>query len=143
MNVDNELEFLEWIMVVSTCLSSLTRLRSLTLTFLKGIKHQLTIAYTPEQNGVAERMNRSLMESARAMISHANLPNSFWAEAVATAVYLRNRSESSALKEDLTPYEIWYGRKHDVSHLRVFGCIAYSHIPDSQCRKLDKKAQKY
>ena len=77
------------------------------------------------------------------MISHANLPNSFWAETVATAVYLRNRSESSALKEDLTPYEKWYGRKPNVSHLRVFGCIAYSHIPDSQRRKLDKKAQKY
>ena len=57
----------------------------------KGIKHELTIAYTPEQNGVAERMNRTLMESARAMMSHANLPNPFWAEAVATAVYLRNR----------------------------------------------------
>ena len=75
-------------------------------------------------------------------MSHANLPNSFWAEAVATAVYLRNRSESSALKEDMTPYEKWYGRKPDVSHLRVFGCIAYSHIPDSRRRKLDKKAQK-
>ena len=83
------------------------------------------------------------MESARAMMSHANLPNNFWAEAVATAVYLRNRSESSALKEDMTPYEKWYGRKPDISHLRVFGCIAYSHIPDSQRRKLDKKARKY
>ena len=109
----------------------------------RGIKHQLTIPYSPEQNGVAERLNRTLMESARAMMSHANLPNSFWAEAVATAVYLRNRSESSALKEDMTPYEKWYGRKPDVSHLRVFGCIAYSHIPDSRRRKLDKKAQKY
>ena len=51
----------------------------------KGIKHQLTTAYTPEQNGVAERMNRTIMESARAMLSHANVPGSFWAEAVATA----------------------------------------------------------
>ena len=73
---------------------------------------------------------------------HANVPGSFWAEAVATAVYVRNRSESSALREDMTPYEKWYGRKPDVNHLRVFGCIAYAHIPDSQGRKLDK-AQKY
>ena len=111
----------------------------------KGIKHQLTIAYCPEQNGVAERMNRTLMESARAMMSHANLPNNFWAEAVATAVYLTcsNRSESSALKEDMTSYERWYGRKPNVGYLRVFGCIAYSHIPDSQRRELDKKARKY
>ena len=106
----------------------------------KGIKHELTIAYSPEQNGVAERMNRTLMESARAMMSHANLPNQYWAEAVATAVYL---SESSALKEDMTPFEKWYGMKPDISHLRVFGCIAYSHIPILQRRKLDKKARKY
>ena len=57
----------------------------------KGIRHQLTIAHTPEQNCVAEHMNRTLMESARAMMSHANLASSFWAEAVAIAVYLRNR----------------------------------------------------
>ena len=57
---------------------------------LKGIRHELTIAHTPEQNGVAERMNRTLMESARAMIAHAGLSNEYWAEAVATAVYLKN-----------------------------------------------------
>ena len=62
---------------------------------------------------------------------------------MATAVYVRNRSESSPLREDMTPYEKRYSRKPDVSHLRMFGCIAYAHIPDSQCWKLDKKAQKY
>ena len=93
----------------------------------KGIKHQLSIPHTPEQNGVAERMNTTIVESARAMMSHANLPSSFWAEAVATAVYVRNRSESSALRENMTPFERWYGRKPDVSHFRVFGCRAYTH----------------
>lgn len=83
------------------------------------------------------------MESARAMLSHSGLPNSYWAEAVSTAVHIRNRSESSTLKEDQTPYEKWHGKKPDVSHFKVFGCIAYAHIPDSQRRKLDKKAQKY
>ena len=63
------------------------------------------------------------------MIAHAGLPNVYWAEAVATAAYLRNRTTTSALKTDATPYELWYGRKPDISHLRVFGCVAYAHIP--------------
>ncbi len=109
----------------------------------KGITHQLTIAYSPEQNGTAERMNRTLMESARSMMSHSGLTDEYWAEAVAAAAYVRNRSASSALKEDETPYESWHGKKPDISHLKVFGCIAYAHIPDSQRRKLDKKAKKY
>ena len=54
----------------------------------KGIRHQLSVPYSPEQNGVAERMNRTLIESARSMIAHAGLPNCYWAEAVATAAYV-------------------------------------------------------
>ena len=98
----------------------------------KGITHQLTIAHTPEQNGVAERMNRTLMESACAMISHSGLTNNYWAEAVSTAAYLRNRSFSSSLGEDKTPYEKWYGQGPDISHLKAFGCVAYAHTPDSE-----------
>lgn len=109
---------------------------------LNGIEHQLTIPHSPQQNGVAERLNRTLMESARAMLSHANLPNKFWAEAVATAAYLRNRTTTSANEEQLTPFEKWYGHKPNISHLRVFGCAAYSHVPSTERRKLDKKAQR-
>ena len=108
----------------------------------KGIEHQLTIPHSPQQNGVAERLNRTLMESARAMLSHSNLPNKFWAEAVATAAYLRNRTTTSANEEQLTPFEKWYGHKPNISHLRVFGCAAYSHVPNTERRKLDKKAQR-
>ena len=86
-------------------------------------------------------MNRTLMASARAMIAHASLPNEYWAEAVATAAYLRNRT-TSALKEEKTPYEKWYKRKPDISHLKVFGCVSYARIPDCERRKLDKKAEK-
>ena len=107
----------------------------------KGIRHELTVPHSPQQNGVAERMNRTLMESAKTMIAHAKLPNFFWAEAeaVATAAYVRNRLPTTAFK---TPYEKWYERKPNVSHLKVFGCIAYAHIPDVQRQKLDKKSKK-
>lgn len=108
---------------------------------LKGIRHERTIPHTPEQNGVAERMNRTLQESARSMLTHAGLSNGYWAEAVMTAAYLRNRVTTSALQEDKTPFEMWYERKPDISHLRVFGCVAYTHVPDSERKKLDKKAK--
>ena len=108
----------------------------------KGIEHQLTVPHSPQQNGVAERLNCTLMESVRAMLSHSNLPNKFWAETVATAAYLRNRTTTSANEEQLTPFEKWYGHKPNISHLRVFGCAAYSHVPNTERRKLDKKAQR-
>ncbi len=108
----------------------------------KGTRHELTVPHSPEQNGVAERMNRTLVESARAMLSHAKLPNRYWAEAVSTAAYIRNRTPTTAIKEDKTPHERWYGRKPNVSHFKVFGCVAYSHVPDPERQKLDKKAVK-
>ena len=82
------------------------------------------------------------MEAARSMLSHAGLSNAYWAEAVATATYLRNRMVSSALKSGQTPFELWHGKKPNLKHIRVFGCTVYSHIPDGERRKLDEKAQK-
>ena len=67
----------------------------------KGIQHELTVAYTPQQNGTAECMDRTLVESARSMMSHAHLPNHFWAEAVAMAAYIRNRSATTALADHM------------------------------------------
>ena len=81
------------------------------------------------------------MEAARCMLHEAGLPSSFWAEALATAVYLRNRSPTSAV-DGATPYEKWYGSKPDLQHLRVFGCAAYGMVPKGQRRKLDPKAKK-
>lgn len=108
----------------------------------KGIHHELSAPYSPSQNGVAERINRTLMESARSMMSQAGIPESYWAEAVATAAYLRNRSPSRTLGST-TPYERWYGESPDLRHLRVFGCMAYAYIPDSnRTGKLSKKAEK-
>lgn len=76
------------------------------------------------------------------MIAHAGLPNMFWAEAISTAAYVRNRVLTRALKDGKTPYEPWYGKKPNVNHLKVFGCVAYAHITDDKRRKLDAKVEK-
>ena len=107
----------------------------------EGIKHELTIPKCPEQNGVAERFNRTLVEMVRSMLADSELPKSFWAEALATAAYLRNRSPTKSV-EGKTPYEALYGEKPKVGHLRVFGCTAYPHIPKDERRKLDAKTRK-
>ena len=98
--------------------------------------------HSPQQNDVSERMNRTLVESARSMIAHAGLSNIFWAEAISAASYVRNRLPTSALRERETPYERWYDRKPDVNHFRVFGWMAYAHVPDCERRKLDTKSKK-
>ena len=108
----------------------------------KGIRHELTVPHSPQQNGVSERMNRTLVESARSMIAHAGLSNIFWAEAISCSSYVRNCLPTSALKEGETPYEQWYGRKPDVSHFREFGCMAYALVPDCERQKLDTKSKK-
>ena len=105
------------------------------------IEHEETIANTPEQNCVSERLNRTLMEKAGPMVTHVALSKRYWAEAVSTACYIKNRSPSQSLAGHITPYEAWYGRKPDLSDLKVFGCIAYAHIPDGQHRNLDDKSQ--
>lgn len=107
----------------------------------EGIRHEFTVPKTPEQNGVAERMNRTLMETVRSMLADAKLPQSFWAECLSTAVYLRNRSPTKAL-EDTTPFEAWKKMKPVVDHLRVFGCDAYAHVPKDERKKLDSKSRK-
>ena len=106
-----------------------------------GIKHQKTVPKSPEQNGKAERMNRTLVEAVRTMLSDAHLPKVFWAEALSTAVYLKNRSPTACLV-GTTPFEALTGRKPDVGHLKIFGCIAYSHIPRDERQKLDTKSIK-
>lgn len=107
---------------------------------LEGIQTQFTTAYSPQQNGVAERKNRSLQEMATCMLLDAGLAKRFWGEAIATAAYLQNRLPSRTV--DRTPYEVWFGKKPSLSYLRVFGSPAYVHIPDIKRSKLDGKAQR-
>ena len=107
----------------------------------EGVRHEKTVPKTPEQNGVSERMNRTLVEMIRSMLSNAELPHSFWAEALNTATYLRNRSPSTA-NNGMTAFESLTGLKPNVDNLRIFGCLAYIHIPKDERRKLDSKASK-
>ncbi|UYV70125.1 hypothetical protein LAZ67_7001880 [Cordylochernes scorpioides] len=104
-----------------------------------GIVHELTAPYTPEQNGISERDNRTIVESARCLLHGRKMPLELWAEAVNTAVYLLNRCTTKVLGNS-TPYEIWYKRKPSILHLKTFGCNAYVHIPKDNRKKLDKKS---
>lgn len=101
----------------------------------RGIQIQYTAPYTPEQNGVAERKNRTLVEMARCMLVDADLPYSFWAEAVNTANYLQNRLPSRSV--GATPYELWNGNKPRLDKCAVFGSRCYVHVPTEKRRKLD------
>ena len=113
------------------------------LAFLKahGIEKQTSTPYTPQQNGVAERANRTIVEMARSMIHAQHMKLEFWAEAVVNAVYVRNRCPTRALPS-ITPEEAWSGKKPCISHLRVFGCIAYAMVGDEKRGKLDAKGTK-
>lgn len=105
----------------------------------KGIESNITPAYTPELNGIAERMNRTLVESTRAILSHANMSRYLWEEAVVAAADVRNRMIAPHVK-DKTPYQIIHGNKTRVDHLRVLGSKAWVHIPKQKRDKLSNKA---
>jgi transposase InsO family protein len=102
----------------------------------RGIIHQTSVPYTPQQNGAAERLNRTLEERMRALLLEAQLPHDLWAEALLTATYLRNLSPTR--NNTATPRELLFGRKPEVGHLRVFGSRCFVRIPEQQRRsKLD------
>ncbi|GJW35958.1 putative ribonuclease H-like domain-containing protein [Tanacetum coccineum] len=87
----------------------------------KGIKREFSVARTPQQNGVAERRNRTLIEAARTMLADSKLPTTFWAEAVNTACYVQNRV-IIVKPHNKTPYELFRGRTPALSFMRPFGC---------------------
>ena len=92
-----------------------------------GITRQYTVRARPQQNGVAERANRTIEEHVVAMLEESRLPPSFLGQAVAAYVHIWNRCSTTSL-DSKTPYELWHGKKPDVSHLQVWGCTAYVHI---------------
>lgn len=105
-----------------------------------GIRLEKTPPKTPQLNGLAERMNRTIEERVRCILSHAKLPKSFWGEAVSTIVDIINLSPSVPLDGDI-PEEVWSGKKVFYNHLKVFGCRAFVHIPKDERAKLDSKTK--
>jgi hypothetical protein len=105
------------------------------------IRREKTVPRTPQENGVSERMNRTIMEHARSMRLHAGLPLQFWVDAVNTAVYLINRGPSSSL-DGRIPEEEWTGKKVNYSFLKTFCCEAFVHIDKENRTKLEAKSKK-
>jgi hypothetical protein len=106
-----------------------------------GIQRKYSCSYSPQQNGVAERKNMHIAKIARAMLNEKNLPNYFWAKAIAIAVYIMNRTPKTTI-HGMTPEDKFAGKKPDVSHLRMFSYIAYVHVLDVNRSKLDPKVEK-
>ncbi|KMQ89570.1 retrovirus-related gag-pol polyprotein [Lasius niger] len=101
---------------------------------LEGICFQYTAPFTPEQNGTAERKNRTLIEMARCLITEAELTYQFWGEAVSTANYIQNRTLTRST--NATPFELWNGYKPSIDHFQIFGNKCYVHVPQEKRHKL-------
>ena len=106
-----------------------------------GIAHRTSIAYQPEQNGMIERLNRTLAECAESMRYNAGLSEEFWSFAI-NAVHLINRRPHSALEGHKTPFKAWFGHAPHLDYLKVFGCVAYAHLPNQLHHKLDARSAK-
>ncbi|WZY99333.1 hypothetical protein YC2023_071662 [Brassica napus] len=106
-----------------------------------GILHQTSCPYTPQQNGVAERKNRHLMEVARSLMFQSNVPKRFWSDAVATACYLINRTPTKVLNEK-APFEVLNRYKPALDYLRVFGCLCFVLKPGEMINKLEARSTK-
>jgi transposase InsO family protein len=107
----------------------------------QGIKHFRTAPYTPQQNGVVERRNQTVVAMARSLLNSMGMPAKFRGEAVSTAVYLLNRAPTKSVKGQ-TPYEAWHGKKPSVQHLRTFGCTAHvKKLGPGQSKLADRSKQ--
>jgi transposase InsO family protein len=107
----------------------------------RGVEHQLTAPYSPQQNGVVERCNQSIIDMVRCLLKTKALPSYFWGEAVATAVHILNRAPMRALDGKM-PYEAWHGAVPTVHYMRTFGCIAHVKITRPGLKKLDDRSIK-
>jgi hypothetical protein len=90
----------------------------------EGVQRHYSAPYSPQQNGVVERRNQTVVGMARTLLKQRGMPTVFWGEAVVTVVYILNRSPTKALNGGML-YEAWHERKPAVSHIRVFGCLAF------------------
>jgi hypothetical protein len=106
-----------------------------------GIRRELIVPHNPQQNGVAERKNRSIEETVKSLLNDQGLSMYLWGEATMTAIYVQNKSLHRILK-DMTPEEAFSGKKPNVEHVRIFGCPVYFHIPKDKRNKLEPSRKK-
>jgi len=106
-----------------------------------GIKRETTKPYTPEQNGVVERNNHTIVAVVHAMIHDQRLPKFLWVEAANTTIYVQNRCPHQALGSK-TPEEMFIGKRPGVSHFRIFGSLVYFHVPKAKRNKLGASRKK-
>jgi len=104
----------------------------------EGIEAQRTTLYTPESNGVSERVNRMIIGTTHALLHAVSAPKQYRAEAAMTAIYVRNRLPTRAIQAGFIPYEPWHGRKAMYDHIRVWGCVAYTQVPKETRKKMAK-----
>ena len=105
------------------------------------IKQEYTVPETPQQNGVAERFNRTLVEMGRSLLIQAKLPKRYWVRALSTAAHIRNLTVT-ANSQGKSPFELFTGKPPRRNHLRVFGCTAYVMKRKINLRKLDSRSVK-
>ena len=106
-----------------------------------GIKRELSTPYKPQHNGITKRKNRTIMEDAREMLHDQDLPMHHWVEASIIAVYVQNHTPHRVL-ENKTPEEVFFRKKLEVIHLRIFSYPVYIHILKEKRTKLDPSGKK-
>ena len=105
------------------------------------MERHLTAPYSPQQNGVVERRNQTIVGMARSLLKAKKVPGEFWGEAVSTAVFILNRSPTKSV-DGKTPFEAWHGRKPDVSFMRTFGCVVHVRETRPGLKKLDDRSRR-
>ena len=107
----------------------------------QGVRHHLSAPYSPQQNGVVEWRNQTVVAMARSLLKQRGMPAWFWGEAVVTAVFLLNRAPTKSL-DGMTPFEAWHGRKLAVHFLCTFGCMAHIKHVQPHSNKLADRSWK-
>ena len=107
----------------------------------RSIRREYTAPYNPEQNGIPERMNRTIQEREVAMLEQSGLSDGFWSEALLTAVHIINLSSSKPLRYKI-PQELWSRKTLDYGKLRIFGCEVYARVPKDDRRKFQSQSRK-